>query len=159
MTVIDISFYQGHPDFGQVKWAGVSTVIMKCADGEGGTVVDDSVYAANRANARAVGLGVGSYFFNGNALSPSTSAAHQWSIIDWHPGDLIATDVEGPVGIVWSVAQVLEWCRWMLARGVPADRLLVYMSSSLEHSLDWSPVVALGVQLWIAQYGDRKSVV
>ena len=153
MSVIDISFYQGHPDFGQVKSAGITTVIMKCADGEGGTIVDDSMYVANRASARAVGLAVGSYFFNGNALSPSASAAHQWAIIDWHPGDLVAIDVEGGSGIVWNVGQVAEWCRWMLARGVPAGQLLVYMSSSLEHSLDWSPVVALGVQLWVAQYG------
>lgn len=154
MSAIDISYWQHHPDFAAVKASGVKRVLMRAADGEGGTIVDDSVYIANRTAARAVGLAVGSYFFNGNATTPSAAAAHQWSIIDWRPGDIVAVDIEGAAGIEWSVGQALEWCHWMLNQGVPAALIFVYMSSSVDTSA-WGPVWALGVQPWIAQYGPN----
>ena len=99
MTFIDTSYWQGHPDFAAVKASGVSLVIMKAADGEQHLYVD-SVYVANRAAARAVGLAVGSYFFNGPAASPSASADYYLSVIDYQPGDMVALDVEGPAGIM-----------------------------------------------------------
>ena len=42
----------------------------------------------------------------------------------------------------------------MIAHGVPANRLLVYMSSSLLGA-GWDAVSALGVGLWVAQYGPN----
>jgi GH25 family lysozyme M1 (1,4-beta-N-acetylmuramidase) len=152
MSAIDISYWQHYPDFAQVAASGVTLVIMKCADGEGGNVIYDSVYLGNRAAARHVGLRVGSYYFNGNAVSPTQAADDQWGVIDWRAGDIVAIDVEGGSGIVWSVAQTLEWVNRMRSHGVPTGNILVYMSSSLTRQ-DWSSVIATGVGLWVASYG------
>lgn len=158
MLAIDISYWQGHPDFVAVKAAGVGLVIMRAADGEGATIVDDSVYVANREAARALGLTVGSYYFNGHAASPTAAADHLMAINDWHPGDVVAIDVEGGAGVMWNPAQVLEWVNRILAHGVPADHVLVYMSTTPNHALDWSQVAATGVGLWIAQYGANNGI-
>lgn len=155
MTAIDISYWQGHPNFPQVKAAGVQLVIMKCGGGEGGKLYTDSVYIANRTAARAQGLPVGSYFFNG-PVDPTAAANYQWSVIDWRPGDVVAIDVENSTGLtMWTPAQVLAWVKQMLAHGVPATLILVYMSSSVT-ALNWAAVRALGVGLWVAQYGTNN---
>lgn len=156
MTAIDISYWQSHPNFAQVKAAGVTLVIMKAADGEGKSIVDDSVYVANRTAARAQGLAVGSYYFNGPAVSPTAAADHMMGIIDWHDGDVVAIDVEGAAGIVWNPGQVLQWVNQIKAHGVPPQAILVYMSSSLTKSQNWAAVVATGARLWVAQYGTNN---
>lgn len=154
MTAIDISYWQHHPDFAQVHASGVGLVIMKCGGGEGGSLYADSVYVANRAAARAQGLAVGSYFFNG-PVDPLAAADFQFSVIDWHAGDVVALDVENNGNQQhWNPSQVLAWCQRILSHGVPADRVLVYMSAGLL-SLGWDAVAALGVGLWVAQYGPN----
>lgn len=155
MSAIDTSYWQHYPDYNQVAAFGVTLVVMKCADGEGGSVVYDSVYRTNRAAARNAGLRVGSYYFNGNAASPTQAADDQWSVIDWRLGDIVAIDVEGGSSIVWSVGQTLEWVNRMRAHGVPAGNILVYMSSSLTRQ-NWSSVIATGVGLWVASYGANN---
>lgn len=155
MTAIDISYWNGHPNFAQVAASGVTLVIMKCADGEGSRIVDDSVYLSNRAAARAQGLATGSYFFNGNATSPTAAADHQFAICDYRAGDKVAIDVEGGAGIVWSPGQVLEWVNRMLTHGVSANDLLVYMSASLTR-LNWGSVISTGARLWVASYGANN---
>lgn len=158
MLAIDTSYWQGHPDFAAVKAAGVGLVIMKAADGEGANFVDDSVYVANREAARAQDLAVGSYYFNGHAASPTAAADHLMAINDWRHGDVVAIDVEGGAGVMWNPAQTLEWVNRILAHGVPADHVLVYMSTTPNHALDWSQVAATGVGLWIAQYGANNGI-
>ena len=154
MSAIDISYYQQHPDFAQVRAAGVSLVIMKAGGGEGGRLYADSVYVANRAAARAVGLAVGSYFFNG-PVDPTAAADFHMTIADWRPGDIIAIDVENNGSYThWTPAMVFTWCSRIVAHGVPADRVLVYMSSSLLGA-GWGSLVGLGVGLWVAQYGPN----
>lgn len=154
MSAIDISYWQHSPNFAQVRNAGVSLVIMKCGGGEGGRLYTDSVYVGNRAAARAVGLAVGSYFFNG-PVDATAAADYQFSIIDWHTGDVVAIDVENNGSQPhWTPGQVLAWCTRMIAHGVPASRILVYMSSSVL-TAGWNAVVALGVGLWVAQYGPN----
>ena len=98
MSAIDISYWQHHPDFSQALGAGVSLVIPKCGGGEGGRLYTDSVYVVNRDAARAVGLAVGSYFFNG-PVDPSAAADMQMRIVDWRPGDVVAVIGAGPVGL------------------------------------------------------------
>ena len=155
MTVIDISQWQGHPDFAQVKASGVSRVIMRAADGEGHLFVD-SVYVANRTAARAAGLAVGSYFFNGPAATPTASADYYIAAIDYQPGDVVAVDVEGVAGVMWNPGQVLEFVNRVKA--VLGVAPLVYMSASVTWAQDWSAVVATGAPLWVAQYGPAPTV-
>jgi GH25 family lysozyme M1 (1,4-beta-N-acetylmuramidase) len=156
MIAIDISYWQHSPDFAKVRAAGVGLVIMKMGGAEPGHLYFDSVYKANRAAARAVGLAVGSYFFNG-AVNPTDAANFQMNNADWKPGDIVALDVENATNVArWNPAQVLEWCKAVRARGVPANRILVYMSSSVTRAANWSAVAALGVGLWVAQYGTNN---
>lgn len=152
MSAIDISYWNNYPDFAQVHASGVNLVIMKCGGGEGGQLYTDSRYAPNRGAARSQGLAVGSYFFNG-PVDPTAAADYQFNIIDWKPGDIVAIDVENNgTQPSWNPAQVLAWCQRILSHGVPADRVYVYMSSSLL-SAGWNAVAALGTRLWVAQYG------
>lgn len=152
MSVIDTSFWQGHPDFIQVKSGGNTLVIMKCGGGEGGRLYMDSVYQFNRSAARAVGLNVGCYFFNG-PVDPVFAADFQMSVADWRPGDIVALDVENNGNTPhWTPAQAQAWAQRILAHGVPAHLIYVYMSSSVLGA-GWWAIVNLGVQLWVAQYG------
>ena len=99
MPAIDTSSWNGHPDFGQVKASGVTLVIGKASDGELGRLTHDSVYAANRDAARAAGLRVGAYFFNG-PVDPTAAADDLFAISDYRPGDVLAIDVENFAGQV-----------------------------------------------------------
>jgi GH25 family lysozyme M1 (1,4-beta-N-acetylmuramidase) len=156
MTAIDISYFQGHPDFAQVKAAGVGLVIMKAVDVERGYPVMDSVYVANRTAARAQGLAVGSYLFNGPD-DPTSAANYYFSVIDWRSGDIAAIDVENALGVNrWNPAQVHAFCVTLIGHGIPAASILAYMSSSVTRAYDWSPVMSLGVGLWVAQYGSNN---
>jgi len=154
MSAIDTSYWNGHPIFGQVRAAGVTLVIMKCGGGEGGRLYGDSVYVANREAARAVGLAVGSYFFNG-PVDPSAAADMQMRIVDWRPGDVVAIDIENNGNQRhWTPAEAMIWVQRILAHGVPADRIFVYMSAGLL-GLGWDAIAALGVRVWVAQYGPN----
>jgi GH25 family lysozyme M1 (1,4-beta-N-acetylmuramidase) len=154
MTAIDISRYQGAPNFAQVKTA-VSLVIAKQGGADDGLYTDRQ-WASNLVGIRAAGLALGSYFFNGPGASPVTAADYQWAAIDYRPGDLVVIDVEGSAGIAWSPAQVLAWCQRMLAHGVRAVDLGMYISASPLRSQDWSAVASLGVFLWVASYGSNS---
>lgn len=151
MTAIDISRYQGVVDFAAVKSSGVSLVIAKMGGGDAGVYVD-AKWVANRDGIRAAGLTLGSYFFNGPGDTPTQAADFQFQNADWRPGDLIIIDVEGGA-IAWSPSQVLEWVNRILAHGVPAAQIGVYMSASVVTAYNWGPVAALGTFLWIASYG------
>ena len=155
MSVIDISYWQGYPNFALVKASGVSLVIMRAVDGEKNLFVD-SVYSTNRDAARAAGLAVGSYFFNGPAASPTDSADYYIRAIDYRPGDVVAVDVEGPAGIMWNPGQVLEFVNRV--KSVLGVAPMVYMSASVTRAADWSAVVATGAPLWVAQYGPPPTV-
>ena len=154
MSVIDISYWQHHPDFNQVRASGVSLVIGKAATGEGGYLRSDSVFAANRDAARAAGLQVGSYFFNG-PVDPTAAADYYVSVIDYRPGDIVALDIENAGGVShWTPSQCLAFASEVRARIGVAP--LMYMSSSVAISGDWSAVVAFGDGLWVAQYGSNN---
>jgi GH25 family lysozyme M1 (1,4-beta-N-acetylmuramidase) len=159
MTAIDTSFFQHHPDYAQVKMSGITLGIMKAVDVEAGFPSIDSVYFANRAAERAAGLRVGSYLFNG-PMNPTAAAHYFWSVIDWKPGEIAAIDVENALGVNrWNPAQVFEFCSILIGHGIPAGLILAYMSSSVTRAYDWSPVVALGVELWVAQYNANDGTV
>jgi GH25 family lysozyme M1 (1,4-beta-N-acetylmuramidase) len=156
MPAIDISYWQGHPDFAQVKASGVGLVIMKCTDAESGRLTVDSMYAGNLAAARAQGIPTGAYFFNG-PVDPATAADHLIATSQWRAGDILALDVENATGVArWTPAQSAAFCSRLIARGVPAQSILVYMSSSVTRAADWSACVRLGVGLWVAQYGSNN---
>ena len=153
MTVIDISTYQGTVDFAQVKASGVGRVIAKMGGGDAGQYLD-SWWLSNRDAIRGAGLALGSYYFNGPAVSPTAAADFHFVNIDHRPGDLVIIDVEGG-SIAWTPAQVLSWVQRMLSHGVPISDIGVYMSASVTFAEDWSQVAATGAFLWVASYGSN----
>jgi GH25 family lysozyme M1 (1,4-beta-N-acetylmuramidase) len=152
MPIVDTSFFQHYPSFERVKATGVDAVIMKAVDVEQGFPVIDSTYIANRTTVRSLGMRAGSYLFNG-PYDPAAAADYYWSVIDWKPGEFAAIDVENALGVNrWNPSQVLQFCHALIGHGIPPYLILVYMSSSVTRVYDWSSVVALGVELWVAQY-------
>lgn len=156
MTTIDISYWQHHPNFNAIKASGVTRVIMKAAGAESGSLYADSVYIANRATARGVGLAVGSYFFNG-PVNPTAAADYYFSIIDYHAGDYVALDCENATNVTrWNAAQSVAFFSRLIQRGVRIQDLFIYMSSSVTRAENWSPVVNMGIKLWVASYGANN---
>ncbi len=155
MTVIDISYWQGFIDqstFAAWKAAGVERIVFKAGGAEWG-LYKDSRHDTNVARARAAGLGVDHYFFNG-PIDPIAAAD---AFIDYaapQAGDGLWFDIEneGPLAH-WMPDQVLAAVQHVHNRtGAIAG---VYMSSSVTAQADWSAVVAFGCPLWVAQYGPN----
>jgi GH25 family lysozyme M1 (1,4-beta-N-acetylmuramidase) len=147
MTIlgIDISHYQGAPNFAAVKSAGIGFVFMKGT--QGSSYVDPEFYT-NRTNAHAAGLAVGIYHFASNT-NASVEANYFCSVVgSLNHGDLVALDWEvagsDPVG--WS----LLWLRTVESRlGV---KPLLYLNQSTVAAHDWTPVVRENFGLWLADY-------
>ena len=154
MTIlaIDISHYQGTPDFHAVKAAGIGLVVMKATES---TTYTDPAVSANQANARAAGLTVGFYHF-ARATNAVAEADHFCNVLgSLTPGDIVALDWEvpgsDPVG--WSLA----WLAHVESRlGV---KPLIYMNKSAEANSDWGPVVRNNNGLWLADYDFAPQVV
>lgn len=153
--IIDVSTYQGTPNFQTVKAAGVTLCIMRSGYLTNGAFITDRVYLTNRTAARTAGLPVGNYLYNG-PMDPATAANAQHTIMDYHPGEPVVIDVEG--NAPWTPDNVLTWAQRMLALGVRIQDLGVYMSESLEQRLDWTPVANLGLFLWDADYNTNPPV-
>lgn len=152
MTIlgIDISHYQGNPDFGAVRAAGVGFVILKATENTNYT--DPSLHT-NLSNARANGLSVGFYHFARGTNADAEAQFFCNAVGALQPGDLVALDWEiqagDPVG--WSLA----WLRAVEARlGV---KPLIYMNQSTVAGFDWSPVVNENYGLWLAKYDNSQA--
>lgn len=70
MKLIDVSHWQGNIDFTKVKASGIDGVIIKAGGSDAG-FYKDSMYETNYANAKAVGLCVGAYYYVGSGCVSS----------------------------------------------------------------------------------------
>jgi hypothetical protein len=114
------------------------------------------VFVANRDMARSLGLGVGAYLFNG-PIDPVVAADALFSFSEWRPGDVLALDIENfSGGVHCTPDQAYAWTARILAHGVPASSVLIYMNSDVLRSSNWSAVAGLGTRLWIAYYGSNN---
>lgn len=106
-AVIDISHFQGTPDFAKVRAAGIVGLIHKATQGLKGV---DSTFAAAKAAAPAAGLLFGAYHF---ATGDGTGAAQaQWFLDTVQPDakTLCVIDFEpNPSGTSMNIAQLLDW--------------------------------------------------
>lgn len=100
---IDISTYQGYPDFAKVRGDGVEFVYIKAGQGRAESSLShlfrDSKFVYNITNAHAAGLrcGVYYYFTAWNEVEAKKEAAHFISIIQPYKGKITlhaAIDVE-----------------------------------------------------------------
>ncbi len=152
--IIDISAYQGHPRFDEVKAGGVIAVIMKASQGTGHT---DAVYAANKSAARAHGLLVGSYHF-GDGSDPVAQAEHFLSVAKPVKGDLLVLDLESnPGGASMTVAQSHAFVRRIQSATGRWPGL--YSGGYLKDSLGtFQDSVLVNCWAWVAQYSDHVVV-
>src|SRR5215831_10687064 len=101
-VVIDISHYQGNPDFKQVKASGIRAVIHKCTQGVGWS---DDEYQTNRNAAENAGLLWAAYSFGTNL----SSGAEQATYLLKHCGRArIALDYEPNGSSTMSIEQAEE---------------------------------------------------
>lgn len=90
-SIIDISSFQGNPDFKRVKAAGIIGVIHKATEGLG---FHDTAYAANKKAAKAEGLLWGAYHF-GTGSDPIKQANEFVEVAAVGTDELLALDYEG----------------------------------------------------------------
>lgn len=156
-TVVDLSKYQGViPVATFIVWRtlGIQRVIIKAGGGDDG-IYKDSDHDANVANARAAGLGVDHYWFNGPAstLAAQVTAFHTYA--NPQPGDIMWFDIESEGTMPhWSNVDAINagtqlHALWAGAWGV-------YMSASVVPVVGSPSLIALGALLWVASYGTNN---
>lgn len=151
--IVDISRWQGvipTSTFRAWKAAGVARVVVKAGGADSG-IYKDADHDQNVANARAAGLDIDHYFFNG----PGDPAAHARAFVAYaapRSGDRLWYDVEneGSMPHATPAAAATFGATTKALCGILAG---LYMSSSVTKSANWSGNVALGQELWVAQYG------
>jgi LysM repeat protein len=133
-----------------VSLAGQAFEVSKATQGI--TYINPN-HAAQVAQARAAGLLVGHYHF-ADGGTPEDEADYFIANADWRRGEILALDVEHP--FTDNVADVVGWSVRFLTR--VHSRLgvwpLLYIDSSTRGRFNWTPVAALGVGLWDAEYNS-----
>lgn len=150
MRVIDISMYQGSPDFAKVRLSGVEGVILKATEGR---TYRDPRYAENVQRARAAGLLIGHYHFgrpdlNGDPVWElgNFTAVAQIRSADWIVLDLEAA-VTGTVG-QWALA----WLKTAAHRWQRRPILYSYVPWIKAHIPPGLTELAATASLWVAAY-------
>lgn len=154
---IDISYWQNDIDFGQMSGAGVTFVAVK-AGGSNSGLYTDSKYVRHVSRARAAGMKIGHYWFNGNEAGVTQSANYFVDNLNGYTGDdLLVLDIENEGSMAaWSPGEAVEFFNVVRSR-LPNAKLFVYMSSSVTRG-GWEPVKNMGIGLWVAQYGNNNGV-
>ena len=114
---VDVSKFQGKPDWAQVKAAGVTFALAKVSEGR--TYLDSS-YAYNKAAIPAAGLVPGAYHYLYWSTAYTTDAAWggqaEWFVRNADPNAIHALDVEmrAPAGQFLNVRAWVERYRQLM---------------------------------------------
>lgn len=151
---LDLSYVQGVVSQGALQGAksqGIDRVIVRASRADSALAQDHS-YGGTVTNARAVGLHVGHYHFNGHKGSIQQQASFFCDHIAYRGGDVLVLDVETEGGVTarYSAAEALAWIQVVKSRFPSAD-VWVYMSQSVTREDNWSAVAKLA-KLWVASY-------
>lgn len=143
---IDISHWQGSPDFAKVKAAGVIACIMKASEG---TDYVDPSWKKNFVAATAAGIACATYHWlkHGNAAA---QIAFYLKNIDAVPGERVIIDYEEP-GV--TIADLHEAVQALLADPRKLQ-VTVYSGNVLKEQLGYTrdALLAENTDLWLAQY-------
>jgi GH25 family lysozyme M1 (1,4-beta-N-acetylmuramidase) len=143
---IDISHYQGYPDFARVYAVGVLGVIHKATEG---TSYIDPCRAANLAAAKAAGLAIATYFWlkPGNARA---QAEFYLSVVQPVPGERVIIDYEEQ-GVTLDMLH--EAVQSLLDYGAGL-KITVYSGSVIKEQLGdrCDAFLAGNTDLWLAQW-------
>lgn len=145
---IDISNWQGSPNFQDIKNDGWDFVIVKAVEGVG---YRDPQLTRSQKECRAKGIALGYYAFVRPDLGNSPEAEAQYFLDQIGPlksGEMLFLDFEV------SYADRVNWCkRWLdhvyNQTGVKAP---LYLNKSLAANSDWSIVINGDYGLWLADY-------
>ena len=158
---IDVSQWQGNSiDFGKVKAAGYSFVIIRCNNwdnGEGG-VVKDKCFEENYRKAKAAGLDVGAYYYTWQSDADGAR----------YDAELCKSYIKGKT-FEYPIYFDLEWHK-AFARGASVcSSMVTAFCSAMEQAgyfaglyISRSPLqqyimsaVAQRYALWVAEYGSK----
>lgn len=154
-TIIDISSFQGHPDFAALKAAGIVGVLHKATEGVG---FHDANYAANKAAAKAAGLKWGAYHF-GTGSNPAAQADEFLQVAGLAGDELAVLDFEDNTH---GTQMALTGARTFVQRIF--DKLGrwpgFYSGNTIRDALgaNVDPLLA-NCWLWVAQYNEGPPLV
>jgi GH25 family lysozyme M1 (1,4-beta-N-acetylmuramidase) len=156
---IDISHWQGKPDWPQAKADGVRFVFAKATEGR--TFVDEE-YSSNRAGALSQTIPLGAYHFArpdktaGDAVAEADHFVDNASPTEWNLVPVLDLEVTGGLGTTKLKAWVWAWLNRVEERlGVKAT---IYTSPSFwsDHMGNARGFAKSGHRLWIAHWGAAK---
>jgi len=149
-SVIDVSHFNGSPDWAKVRAAGIQGVIHKATQG---TTHVDSTFASAQKDVPASGLLWGAYHFGTGDASGRDQAQFFLDTVKPDAQTICVIDFESnPSGTAMTLAELLDWIDAVQkATGRPP---VVYGGKSLLFTdIASTPEPALAnCPLWIAQY-------
>lgn len=151
LTGIDISHYQGTPNFDQLKQS-TSFIIAQASFGTGYV---DPQFKRNQAEMRRVNVLRGFYHYAYPEYNPDPTKEAAWflSVVgELQQGEVLALDFEEQYSgdkVAW-VKGFLDY----IAQHTNGYKPLLYIALSWANDpkLDWSPVYNAGYGLWVAWY-------
>lgn len=144
---IDISHWQGFPDFAKAKAAGVIACIMKATEGTGYT---DPNRAKNFVNATKAGIRCCTYHWLKPGNNAASQIAYYLKVVNPLPGERMIIDYEEDG---CTLDQLKEAVRALKAD--PRDlKVTVYSGHLLKGQLGdkRDDYLAVNTDLWLAQY-------
>lgn len=152
---IDISDYQGAPDFAKVAAAGIGFVYAQAAYGCQGDYWDDT-FKSNHDGARAAGLPFGAYHFLLLHQDPVAQARAFLVETKDRLGTLLPmVDVEGDSGDLGSPAKNVEALAAFnrVVEAAIGKRIVIYTGPSYWNTTFGGSDAFAGHPLWVANYG------
>lgn len=159
MKVIDVSRWQNNIDFAKVKASGIEGVIIKAGGSDSG-FYKDSKFEQNYANAKAVGLHVGAYYFVGKGCTSTVDGRADGerfaNLIAGKQFDLpVYMDVESTPTSARTGATdaAIAFCSYLESKGYYVG---IYASdiSGFKDRLDYSRLKDRFTS-WVARYGSE----
>jgi lysozyme len=152
---LDISKWQGKPDFSRVKASGKANfIILRASYGVG---YKDAQLDRNRSECRRLGIPLGFYHYSYPGVSGNIAKAEaEWflkTVGDLQHGELLVLDFEEHYS-----GNVVQYCKDFLAtieQKLNGYKPLIYLNLSQTKSFNWKPIVDAGYGLWLARY-DHK---
>jgi len=149
-TCIDISHYQGYPDFAKVAAAGVLALIHKATEGTG---YSDPNRGTNCKNALDHGLAVCTYHFlkHGNA---DAQMDYYCSVVQPQRGERMVIDYEDSACTIGDLHEAVQQLLDISKQQDLDLQITVYSGNLLKEQLGSShdDFLAKNTDLWLAQY-------
>jgi GH25 family lysozyme M1 (1,4-beta-N-acetylmuramidase) len=148
---IDVSEYQGAPDWDRVRASGVEFATVRA----GYSLVPDRQFGRNLGEARRTMGRVGFYYAFTKSLDAVEQADHFLSLVgELQDGEYLAIDSEtsdGPADVPAMLRFLVE-----LEAKVGRERLLVYTSVARALQYGFGAAFASRYKLWIAHWGVQQ---